>query len=88
MARVGGMVSPLTNMLQDYYPFLPPIVYGALPISAGIIACLLPETLNVPLPDTIEDVENRKTKKKNEEEIAQEKILLQRQEKVLFKETC
>uniref|UniRef100_A0A8C6VQK2 Uncharacterized protein n=1 Tax=Naja naja TaxID=35670 RepID=A0A8C6VQK2_NAJNA len=59
MARVGGMVSPLTKMLEDYYSFLPPIVYGVIPIMAGIIACLLPETLNVPLPDTIEDVENR-----------------------------
>ncbi|XP_026546114.1 solute carrier family 22 member 6-A-like [Notechis scutatus] len=59
MARVGGMVSPLTKILEDYYSFLPPIVYGAFPITAGIIACLLPETLNVPLPDTIEDVENR-----------------------------
>uniref|UniRef100_A0A8C5SNA2 Major facilitator superfamily (MFS) profile domain-containing protein n=1 Tax=Laticauda laticaudata TaxID=8630 RepID=A0A8C5SNA2_LATLA len=58
MARVGGMVSPLTKMLEDYYSFLPPIVYGVFPITAGIIACLLPETLNVPLPDTIEDVEN------------------------------
>ncbi|XP_058016062.1 solute carrier family 22 member 6-A-like [Ahaetulla prasina] len=90
MARVGGMVSPLTSLLEDYYSFLPPVVYGALPILAGIIACLLPETLNVPLPDTIDDVENRskKTKKKSKEEIGQEKILLQRQEKVLFKETC
>ncbi|XP_007440247.1 solute carrier family 22 member 6-A-like isoform X1 [Python bivittatus] len=87
MARVGGMVSPLAKMLEDYYAFLPPIVYGAIPITAGIIACLLPETLNVPLPDTIEDVENR-SRKKNKEEIAQEKILLQRQEKVLFRETC
>ncbi|XP_063172697.1 solute carrier family 22 member 6-A-like [Candoia aspera] len=87
MARVGGMVSPLAKMLEDYYAFLPPIVYGVIPISAGIIACFLPETLNVPLPDTIEDVENR-SKKKNEEEIAQEKILLQSQEKFLFKETC
>uniref|UniRef100_A0A8C6X402 Major facilitator superfamily (MFS) profile domain-containing protein n=1 Tax=Naja naja TaxID=35670 RepID=A0A8C6X402_NAJNA len=77
MARVGGMVSPLTKMLEDYYSFLPPIVYGVIPIMAGIIACLLPETLNVPLPDTIED-----------EEIVQEKILLQSQEKALFKETC
>ncbi|XP_042296227.1 solute carrier family 22 member 6-A-like isoform X4 [Sceloporus undulatus] len=87
MARVGGIVAPLAKMMEDYYALLPPIVYGAVPIFSGIIACFLPETLNVPLPDTIEDVENR-ARKKTKEELAQEKILLQTQDKALFRDTC
>ncbi|XP_044304655.1 solute carrier family 22 member 6-A-like [Varanus komodoensis] len=87
MARVGGIVAPLAVMTEDYYTPLPAILYGAVPILSGIAACFLPETLNVPLPDTIEDVENR-ARKKNTEEAAQEKVLLQSQDKTLFKETC
>nr|XP_060614169.1 solute carrier family 22 member 6-A-like [Anolis sagrei ordinatus] len=87
MARVGGIVAPLAKMMEDYYFHLPPIVYGAVPILSGMVACFLPETLNIPLPDTIEDVENR-ARKKNKEEFAQEKILLQTQDKVLFREAC
>ncbi|XP_063002346.1 solute carrier family 22 member 6-A-like [Elgaria multicarinata webbii] len=86
MARVGGIVAPLAKMMEDYSSFLPPIVYGAAPILSGIAACFLPETLNIPLPDTIDDVENRT--KKGKEEAAQEKILLQSQDKALFRETC
>ncbi|KAJ7307412.1 hypothetical protein JRQ81_009429 [Phrynocephalus forsythii] len=87
MARVGGIVAPLAKMMEDYYTALPPIVYGVAPVISGLIACFLPETLNVPLPDTIEDVENR-ARKKTQEELSQEKILLQRQDKALFKEAC
>ncbi|XP_061461744.1 solute carrier family 22 member 6-A-like isoform X2 [Rhineura floridana] len=87
MARVGGIIAPLAKMLEDYYVALPPIMYGAVPILSGIIACFLPETLNVPLPDTIEEVENR-SRKKTAEEVAQEKILLQSPDKALFKEAC
>ncbi|XP_028566814.2 solute carrier family 22 member 6-A-like [Podarcis muralis] len=87
MARVGGIIAPLAKMMEDYSAALPPIMYGAAPILSGIIACFLPETLNVPLPDTIEEVENR-SRKKTVEEIAQEKILLQSPDKALFKEAC
>ncbi|XP_074861397.1 solute carrier family 22 member 6-A-like isoform X2 [Carettochelys insculpta] len=85
MARVGGMVAPLAKMLDDYVSFLPPFVYGAAPILSGIAATFLPETLNQPLPDTVEEVENRCRKKIAED--TKEKIPLQNQEKVLFKET-
>uniref|UniRef100_A0A8C0FYM9 Solute carrier family 22 member 8 n=1 Tax=Chelonoidis abingdonii TaxID=106734 RepID=A0A8C0FYM9_CHEAB len=59
MARVGGIVAPLAKMLDDYFIFLPPVVYGAAPIISGIVATLLPETLNQLLPDTVEEVESR-----------------------------
>ncbi|XP_053225166.1 solute carrier family 22 member 6-B-like [Podarcis raffonei] len=59
IARVGGIVAPLVRMTGEYSPSLPLLIYGAAPIISGIAACFLPETLNMPLPDTIEDVENQ-----------------------------
>ncbi|NXX26930.1 S226A protein, partial [Nicator chloris] len=51
MARVGGIVAPLVKMMDEYYPFLPPAVYGVAPVVAAVAAAFLPETLNAPLPD-------------------------------------
>ncbi|NXN68253.1 S226A protein, partial [Himantopus himantopus] len=51
MARVGGIVAPLVKMMDEYYPFLPPAVYGVAPVVAAVVAGFLPETLNMPLPD-------------------------------------
>ncbi|XP_077185470.1 solute carrier family 22 member 6-A-like [Paroedura picta] len=57
MARIGGMVAPLAKMTGEYIPFLPSVIYGVAPIMSGIAATCLPETLNVPLRETIEQVE-------------------------------
>lgn len=38
--------------------WLPSSVFGILSIVVGLLALLLPETLNRPLPQTIEDIEN------------------------------
>ncbi|XP_066466286.1 solute carrier family 22 member 6-A-like [Tiliqua scincoides] len=59
LARVGGIVAPMVRMTGEYFPYLPPLIYGIAPILSGIAAVFLPETLSVPLPDTIEDVESR-----------------------------
>lgn len=59
LARVGGIVAPLVRMTSEYLPSLPLIIYGAAPIVSGIATCFLPETRNVPLPDTIEDVKRQ-----------------------------
>ncbi|XP_066575034.1 solute carrier family 22 member 6 [Amia ocellicauda] len=59
MARVGSMAAPAVLMLDDVMPALPSLVYGGAAMVAAIFAFFLPETLNVPLPDTIEDVENK-----------------------------
>ncbi|XP_063002347.1 solute carrier family 22 member 6-A-like [Elgaria multicarinata webbii] len=58
LARVGGIVAPMVKMTGEYFPYLPPLIYGTAPILSGIAAIFLPETLNVPLPDTIEEVES------------------------------
>ena len=39
-------------------PWLPGILFGVSSIAVGLLALLLPETLNRPLPQTIEDIEN------------------------------
>ncbi|XP_040512884.1 solute carrier family 22 member 6-A-like, partial [Gallus gallus] len=84
MARVGGIVAPLVKMMEEYYPFLPPAVYGAAPIAAAVAAAFLPETLNTPLPDTIEEVENRAKHKKSPN--PKEKIPLHPQDAAAQKE--
>ncbi|GAB0201960.1 solute carrier family 22 member 6-A-like [Grus japonensis] len=84
MARVGGIVAPLVKMMDEYYPFLPPAVYGVAPVVAAVAAGFLPETLNTPLPDTIEEVESRAKRKKTDD--PKEKIPLQLQDKAPPKE--
>ncbi|XP_028651427.2 solute carrier family 22 member 6-A-like [Erpetoichthys calabaricus] len=62
LARVGSMTAPLVMMLEDYFSYLPGLTYGLFPIIAGCFVFFLPETLNVPLPDTIDDVEAQQKK--------------------------
>lgn len=38
-------------------PWLPGPLFGFLSVAAGLLVLLLPETLNRPLPQTIEDIE-------------------------------
>ncbi|XP_046723252.1 LOW QUALITY PROTEIN: solute carrier family 22 member 6 [Silurus meridionalis] len=63
MARIGSMAAPVVLILDELFPALPSVVYGSAAVIAGVTAFLLPETLNVPLPDTIEDVEEKWSKK-------------------------
>ncbi|XP_029283468.1 solute carrier family 22 member 6 [Cottoperca gobio] len=65
MARVGSMAAPAVLILDEVLPALPSVVYGGAAVIAGFFACFLPETLNMPLPDTIEDVEEKWSGKKN-----------------------
>lgn len=59
MARVGSMAAPAVLILDEVFPALPSVVYGGAAVLAGCFACFLPETLNVPLPETISDVEEK-----------------------------
>lgn len=59
MARIGSMAAPAVLILDEVLPALPSVVYGGAAVLAGCFACFLPETLNMPLPDTIEDVEEK-----------------------------
>jgi len=48
-------------------PWLPGILFGGLSIGGSLLILLLPETLNRPLPQTIEDIENWSKKPKHDD---------------------
>ncbi|XP_047373579.1 solute carrier family 22 member 12 isoform X4 [Sciurus carolinensis] len=62
-ARVGAILGPLVLLLSVYGPSLPLLVHGTVPLLSGLAALLLPETQNLPLPDTIQDIQNQAVKK-------------------------
>lgn len=59
MARVGSIVSPLVTMMAELYRPMPLFIFGTVPVVASAAIAFLPETLGHPLPDTVQDVENR-----------------------------
>ncbi|XP_053545235.1 organic anion transporter 3-like [Bombina bombina] len=59
MMRLGAVITPLVIVTKAYMPSLPTIIFGVLPIFCGVPILWLPETLNCPLTDTIEEVETR-----------------------------
>ncbi|XP_006903174.1 PREDICTED: solute carrier family 22 member 9-like [Elephantulus edwardii] len=58
--RIGGSIAPLMMLLTVYMPHLPWIVYGVFPMLVSFSVFFFPETRHTPLPDTIQDVENRR----------------------------
>uniref|UniRef100_A0A8C4R149 Major facilitator superfamily (MFS) profile domain-containing protein n=1 Tax=Eptatretus burgeri TaxID=7764 RepID=A0A8C4R149_EPTBU len=72
MARVGAMISPLVILLKEHFFPLPQLIYGSVALSAGLVAILLPETRNMPLPDTIEEILQQNQHHKTERVIEQE----------------
>nr|XP_055170998.1 solute carrier family 22 member 6 isoform X3 [Nyctereutes procyonoides] len=76
MARVGSIVSPLVGMTAELYPSVPLFIYGAVPVAASAVTALLPETLGQPLPDTVQDMENRRRGKPRRQEQEQQKQMV------------
>lgn len=50
-SRVGGILAPLIRLLTVYHHSIPMILYGVIPLAAGGLCVLLPETLNMELQD-------------------------------------
>ncbi|GAB0187590.1 solute carrier family 22 member 7 [Grus japonensis] len=57
VARLGGALAPLVFLLDEVWRSLPEVTYCGVAVCCGSVAFLLPETLNVRLPEGIEDVE-------------------------------
>ncbi|XP_048792656.1 solute carrier family 22 member 7 isoform X1 [Lagopus muta] len=61
-ARFGGSLAPLVFLLDDVWKSLPEVTYCGVAVFCGSVAFLLPETLNVRLPERIEDIEKTQVK--------------------------
>ncbi|XP_041106958.1 solute carrier family 22 member 7-like [Polyodon spathula] len=57
MARLGVSAAPLIMLLEDIWKLFPQTIFCSVAILAGFTAFFLPETQNLRLPETIEDVE-------------------------------
>ncbi|NXA84879.1 S226B protein, partial [Thryothorus ludovicianus] len=59
MSRLGSIMAPLVKMAGELFPALPFLIYGAAPVVSGLVAAFLPETRNMALPETVQEVEGR-----------------------------
>ncbi|XP_048459941.1 solute carrier family 22 member 5-like [Rhincodon typus] len=59
-SRVGSIISPYVFYLGIYHEFLPYILMGTLTVFSAILVLFLPETNNIPLPETIDQMQKIK----------------------------
>ncbi|KAL6262289.1 hypothetical protein P5V15_007383 [Pogonomyrmex californicus] len=57
-ARLSGALTPMIFLLDSLDPRIPAVLFGLIALVAGFLAFYLPETLNQPMPESIEDGEN------------------------------
>ncbi|KAJ8958307.1 hypothetical protein NQ318_017453, partial [Aromia moschata] len=76
-ARIGSMAAPFVASLASVEPWIPPVIFGTVPLVGALLCYKLPETLDCKLPDTIEEAERfekmktrRKEKKSDETEMS------------------
>ncbi|CAJ1052327.1 solute carrier family 22 member 7-like [Xyrichtys novacula] len=69
LARLGVSVSPLILLLEDVWHPLPAATYCAVAVGSGLVASLLPETLNTQLPQHIEDIEKPRVRSTRKDEV-------------------
>lgn len=57
-ARLSGALTPLIMLLDFLDPKVPATLFGLVALASGFLSLYLPETVNQPMPETIEDGEN------------------------------
>lgn len=57
IARIGSMIAPFVAGLSLTYHWLPPVIFGVVPLIGAFFVFFLPETLGAPLPETLQDGE-------------------------------
>ncbi|XP_058801883.1 organic cation transporter protein-like isoform X2 [Phymastichus coffea] len=57
-ARIGSILAPFVVSLGKVKPWLPPVIFGILPIIGAALCILLPETNGCELPETLQDGED------------------------------
>lgn len=57
-ARLSGALTPLITLLDSFDPKIPAVVFGLISLISGVWVMFLPETMNQPMPESIEDGEN------------------------------
>ncbi|CAH4034031.1 unnamed protein product [Pieris brassicae] len=65
MARVGSMIAPFVVGLGDTSPFWAALTFAVVPLCAGFVSFLLPESKGIELMTTLEQGENFGKKTKN-----------------------
>uniref|UniRef100_A0A8C8STZ4 Solute carrier family 22 member 13 n=1 Tax=Pelusios castaneus TaxID=367368 RepID=A0A8C8STZ4_9SAUR len=64
-SRAGGIISPLTGLLEKYHPAVPMAIFGSSPVIAGVLCFLLPETRGKDLQDHTEKAEESQWSREN-----------------------
>lgn len=57
LCRVGSMAAPFVADMGSYEHWIPPVIFGILPVVAAALCLLMPETKGVQLINTIEEGE-------------------------------
>ncbi|XP_078617688.1 organic cation transporter protein-like isoform X1 [Branchiostoma floridae x Branchiostoma japonicum] len=58
LARAGGILAPFVGLMGKSWAPLPLVIFGIMCFLDGVAILAVPETLGVPLPDTLEEAEN------------------------------